>query len=322
LRNFAASFEGGIFWIKILSNMETTITRTGTGIIATAGILAGVTAGVNNEQQGQQQITEQRNIEQEEQKDTVQEEQRNIAQDQKDTVQDATMIAGQQQITEQKDIAQDQKDTAQDEQKDTAQDATMIAGQQEQIITQQEQTTQQVPATAQQEQTTAQQYPVTAQQEQTTAQTLQVNVLQDFGHIFRAKEYHNEDMATAVLHEQLWQQKVSQIFGSALKDGKKLVISFKDFGRKDPDLFLNAIRNLYWYFPVQTVDDSITITDLPKVDRFAFERMRKSTVMEVYEPEKYAMRFKSWCILMNETDDMTDDEKIWLKYENSNNSKN
>jgi hypothetical protein len=129
-------------------------------------------------------------------------------------------------------------------------------------------------------------------------------------------------MATAVLHEQLWQQKVSQIFGSALKDGKKLVISFKNFGRKDPDLFLNAIRNLYWYFPVQTVDDSIEIVDLRDVDRYAFKRMRKSTIMEVYEPEKYAMDFKSWCLLMNETDDMTDDEKIWLKYENSNNSTN
>jgi hypothetical protein len=129
-------------------------------------------------------------------------------------------------------------------------------------------------------------------------------------------------MATAVLHEQLWQQKVSQIFGSALKDGKKLVISFKDFGRKDPDLFLRAISSLYCYFPVQTVDESIEIVDLPKVDRYDFEDLRESTILEVYEPERYARRFKSWCLLMNETDDMTDDEKIWLKYENSNNSKN
>jgi hypothetical protein len=230
--------------------METTITRTGSGIIA-AGILAGMPVGVTAEQQMQQQT--------------------------------------------------EQSVTAQEEQSVTMQDEPVLSVQQEQI--------------------SAQQDPATAQQEQ-TAQTLQVNLAEDFGYIFRSKEYNSREDVDSLVYRQIQQQEVSHKLGQAVKDGKKLNISFKGITRYDAELFLYAICSLYHYFPVQTVDDSITVVDLIKLDQYDFERLRKSTILEVYEPERYAMRFKFRCELMNETDDMTDDEKIWLKYENSNNSTN
>jgi hypothetical protein len=230
--------------------METTITRTGSGIIA-AGILAGMPVGVTAEQQMQQQT--------------------------------------------------EQSVTAQEEQSVTVQDEPVLSVQPEQI--------------------SAQQDPATAQQEQ-AAQTLQMNLAEDFGYIFRAKEYNSKDDLEAIAYEQIQQQEVSHKLGQALKDGKKLNISFKGISRYSSELFLNAISSLYWYFPVQTVDDNVHVTGLQGADDVRLARLRRYTIMEIYEPERYARHYKIDCESTGDIDDMTDDEKIWLKYENSNNSTN
>jgi hypothetical protein len=143
---------------------------------------------------------------------------------------------------------------------------------------------------------------------------LRINLLAEYGGIYLTKEYDEGDMEYIPVRKE-YTNRLYVRLRAALERGRRVVISFAGTHLDDYELFMDSICALYHDFPVETVEDSIEAIDLSGGSACALSEMMKYAKMEIYEPRRYAMHFKIRCESTGDDRYMTEEEKIWLKYE-------
>jgi hypothetical protein len=144
-------------------------------------------------------------------------------------------------------------------------------------------------------------------------QPLRINLLEEFGDIYAAKEYETLDGYLDLCDK--WSDRMDKILREGLLCGRKIVISFKGI-KNNPELFYRSICKLYHEFPVDRVDSDIKVIDNESNDgEDTLARCREGTKRDIKDPRAAALRRRTTHKIMGDEDDIPEEDKTWLKYE-------
>jgi hypothetical protein len=100
-----------------------------------------------------------------------------------------------------------------------------------------------------------------------------------------------------------------------LLSGHKVVLDFSGIDG-DGGLYEETVCKLYEEFPVDRVECDVEVTGLENAgDEALLDRARHYAKMEIYKPKLFAQCMKIQYESTGDIDKLTEDEKIWLKYE-------
>jgi hypothetical protein len=144
-------------------------------------------------------------------------------------------------------------------------------------------------------------------------QPLRINLLEEFGDIFAAKESETLDGYLSLSEK--WSDRMHEILREGLLCGCKIVISFKGM-EKHAELFYDSICRLYHEFSVDRVEGDIKVIDNElNGGEFKLNRWREGTKLAIYDPRAAALNRKRFHESVGDIDDVPEEDKTWLKYE-------